>query len=90
MPLQVGSKAPDFQLKSKQPSGLEDKKLSSNYGKTNTLVLCFTNCACDNLRNKGMKNVHTFDSYLKENKNNVFLTFCIMQEKNIMIERVLF
>lgn len=39
MPLQVGSKAPDFQLKSKQPSGLEDKKLSSNYGKTNTLVL---------------------------------------------------
>ena len=26
-------------------------------------MLCFTNTACDNLRSKGLDNVHTFDSY---------------------------
>src|ERR1051326_7190954 len=41
MPLPVGSKAPDFSLKSKQPSGLVDVKLSNNLGKKNTLLLFF-------------------------------------------------
>ncbi len=41
MALSVGSKAPDFTLKSKQASGLVDVKLSNNFGKKNTLLLFF-------------------------------------------------
>ena len=41
MPLPVGTKAPDFSLKSKQASGLVDVKLSNNLGKKNTLLLFF-------------------------------------------------
>ena len=41
MPLPVGTKPPDFTLKSKQASGLVDVKLSSNFGKKNTLLLFF-------------------------------------------------
>jgi len=41
MPLSVGTKAPDFNLKSKQASGLVDVKLSNNFGKKNTVLLFF-------------------------------------------------
>jgi len=41
MAISVGSKAPDFTLKSKQASGLVDVKLSDNLGKKNTLLLFF-------------------------------------------------
>ena len=41
MPITVGSKAPDFTLKSKTASGLVDVKLSANFGKTNTVLLFF-------------------------------------------------
>lgn len=41
MPISVGSKAPDFTLKSKQASGLVDVKLSNNLGKKNTVLLFF-------------------------------------------------
>ena len=41
MPLPVGSKAPDFNLKSKQASGMVDVKLSANFGAKNTVVLFF-------------------------------------------------
>ncbi|MGN6642507.1 MAG: redoxin domain-containing protein [Verrucomicrobiota bacterium] len=41
MAISVGSKAPDFTLKSKQASGLVDVKLSNAFGKKNTLVLFF-------------------------------------------------
>src|SRR5258706_16452763 len=41
MALSVGTKAPDFSLKSKQASGLVDVKLSGNFGKKNTLLLFF-------------------------------------------------
>jgi len=41
MAIQVGSKAPDFTLKSKTASGLVDVKLSNNFGKTNTVLLFF-------------------------------------------------
>ena len=41
MPIAVGSKAPDFTLKSKQASGLVDVKLSNNFGKKNTVLLFF-------------------------------------------------
>jgi peroxiredoxin len=41
MAISVGSKAPDFTLKSKQPSGLVDVKLSDNFGKKSTVLLFF-------------------------------------------------
>jgi glutaredoxin-dependent peroxiredoxin len=41
MPLSVGSKAPDFSLKSKKDDGLVDVKLSTNLGSKNTVVLFF-------------------------------------------------
>ena len=41
MALTVGSKAPDFALKSKQASGVVDVKLSDNLGKLNTVLLFF-------------------------------------------------
>ena len=41
MPIPVGSNAPEFNLKSKQASGVVDVKLSSNFGKKSTLVLFF-------------------------------------------------
>ena len=41
MALSVGSKAPDFTLKSKAASGLVDVKLSNNFGKKNTVLLFF-------------------------------------------------
>jgi peroxiredoxin len=41
MAIPVGTKAPDFTLKSKQASGLVDVKLSSNFGKKNTVLLFF-------------------------------------------------
>src|SRR5690348_18426639 len=41
MPVSVGTKAPDFTLKSKQATGLVDVKLSDNFGKKNTVLLFF-------------------------------------------------
>jgi glutaredoxin-dependent peroxiredoxin len=41
MAISVGSKAPDFSLKSKQATGLVDVKLSDNLGKRNTVLLFF-------------------------------------------------
>jgi peroxiredoxin len=41
MPIAVGTKAPDFTLKSKTKDGLADIKLSENFGKKNTLILFF-------------------------------------------------
>src|SRR5258708_6650937 len=41
MPIPVGSKAPDFTLKSKQASGLVDVTLSKNFGQKNTVLLFF-------------------------------------------------
>ena len=41
MALSVGTKAPDFTLKSKGPDGLRDVALSANLGKKNTVVLFF-------------------------------------------------
>jgi glutaredoxin-dependent peroxiredoxin len=41
MAIPVGSKAPDFTLKSKQASGLVDVTLSSAFGKRNTVLLFF-------------------------------------------------
>jgi len=41
MPIAVGTKAPAFTRKSKQPSGLVDVKLSANLGSKNTVLLFF-------------------------------------------------
>jgi glutaredoxin-dependent peroxiredoxin len=41
MAIPVGSKAPDFTLKSKQASGLVDVQLGKNFGKKNTVLLFF-------------------------------------------------
>ena len=41
MPIAVGSKAPDFTLKSKTADGLKDIKLSDNFGKKQTVLLFF-------------------------------------------------
>ena len=41
MAIAVGTKAPDFTLKSKQASGIVDVKLSDNFGKKNTVLLFF-------------------------------------------------
>src|SRR5512136_1096257 len=41
MAIPVGTKAPDFSLKSKQASGLVDVKLSDNFGKKSTVLLFF-------------------------------------------------
>lgn len=41
MPLPVGTKAPDFTLKSKTADGLRDVRLSENFGRKNTLLLFF-------------------------------------------------
>ncbi len=41
MPLAVGTKAPDFTLKSKSSGELKDVTLSANFGKKNTVVLFF-------------------------------------------------
>jgi Peroxiredoxin len=41
MAISVGTKAPDFSLKSKQSTGVVDVKLSDNFGKKNTVVLFF-------------------------------------------------
>jgi peroxiredoxin len=41
MPIAIGSKAPDFNLKSKTASGLVDVKLSDNLNQKNTVLLFF-------------------------------------------------
>jgi glutaredoxin-dependent peroxiredoxin len=41
MAIQVGSKAPDFTLKSKTGAGLVDVTLSKNFGNKNTVLLFF-------------------------------------------------
>lgn len=41
MALSVGSKAPDFTLKTKNSAGLADVKLSDNFGKKNTVLLFY-------------------------------------------------
>ena len=41
MALPIGSKSPDFTLKSKNAEGLVDVALSANFGKKNTLLLFF-------------------------------------------------
>jgi len=41
MPIAVGSKAPDFTLKTKTADGLKDVKLSENFGRKQTVLLFF-------------------------------------------------
>jgi peroxiredoxin len=41
MPLPIGSKAPDFTLKSKTADGLKDVRLSANFGHKQTVLLFF-------------------------------------------------
>jgi peroxiredoxin len=41
MAIAIGTKAPDFTLKSKTAEGVNDVKLSENFGKKNTVVLFF-------------------------------------------------
>ena len=41
MPLAIGTKAPDFTLKSKDADGLKDVKLSANFGQKQTVLLFF-------------------------------------------------
>lgn len=41
MAISVGSKAPDFKLKSKNAEGLSDVQLSSNFGQSATVLLFF-------------------------------------------------
>jgi len=41
MAIAVGTKAPDFTLKSKTAEGVNDVKLSENFGKKNTVLLFF-------------------------------------------------
>lgn len=41
MAIQVGSKAPDFKLKSKNASGMTDVQLGTNLGSKNTVLLFF-------------------------------------------------
>ena len=41
MPLKIGTSAPDFTLKTKTAHGLEDVKLSDNFGQRNTVLLFF-------------------------------------------------
>ena len=41
MPLKTGTSAPDFALKTKTAQGLEEIKLSDNFGKRNTVLLFF-------------------------------------------------
>ena len=41
MPIPVGSKAPNFTLKSKTADGLKDVTLSDNFGKKKTVILFF-------------------------------------------------
>jgi len=41
MPIAVGSKAPDFTLKTKTADGPKDVKLSDNFGKAQTVLLFF-------------------------------------------------
>jgi peroxiredoxin len=41
MALAIGTKAPDFTLKSKNATGLADVTLSANFGKKNTVLLFF-------------------------------------------------
>ena len=41
MPIAIGSKAPDFTLKTATADGLKDVKLSDNFGKRKTVLLFF-------------------------------------------------
>jgi peroxiredoxin len=41
MPIAIGTKAPDFTLKTKTADGLKDVKLSDNFGKNQTVLLFF-------------------------------------------------
>lgn len=41
MPISIGTKAPDFTLKTKTAEGLKDIKLSDNFGKKQTVILFF-------------------------------------------------
>jgi peroxiredoxin len=41
MPIPVGTKAPDFTLKTSSADGLKDVTLSANFGKKKTLILFF-------------------------------------------------
>ena len=41
MPIAVGTKAPDFFLKSKTAAGVSDVKLAANLGQKNTVILFF-------------------------------------------------
>ena len=41
MPIAVGTKAPDFTLKSKDANGLKDVTLSANFGKKHTVLMFF-------------------------------------------------
>lgn len=41
MPIAIGTRAPDFTLKTKTADGLKDVKLSDNFGKKQTVILFF-------------------------------------------------
>lgn len=56
MPLKIGSSAPDFTLKTKSDTGLEDVTLSKNFGQKPTVLLffplAFTNVCTDEMCDK--------------------------------------
>jgi len=41
MPIAIGTKAPDFTLKTSAADGLKDVRLSDNFGKKKTVILFF-------------------------------------------------
>ena len=71
MAISVGTKAPDFTLKSKTADGLKDVTLSANFGQKNTLLLFFplaftgvcTQEMCDI---SGGLSAYTYTSYMQK------------------------
>jgi peroxiredoxin len=73
MPLAVGSKAPDFTLKSKSPADA-DIKLSNNFGKKNTVLLFFP-AAFTGVCTKEMCDISSgFDAYSKLNADVIAIS----------------
>ena len=74
MPIKVGSKAPDFTLKSKNATGLVDVKLSENFGKKNT-VLLFVPAAFTGVCTKELCDISAgMDQYAKLNATVIGLS----------------
>ena len=69
-------------------AGTGKSYLLTNMATKDDITLCYTNKACNNLRDKGVPNVFTFDMYFNEHLDNASYVKRLNKYKKIMVDEL--